>query len=289
MKHISSACIPAVIFLPLTIMGCNELTYDGTIANSANLSLAGCDTLATGSCNQEVFSGVVAKFVENSGSGDLTIRFVTVTDNGDGTYTYNDGQDKIVLTQTGLNTYEGTTTNASFLTTDAGLQAATFVEGTTDDILNPDLIAGVGGYQTDADVIPTSGTALYEGLSNFQLVTSGDAADGTSELYVDFGAGTADLYAYVGAGTITDFTRLESLNMTINGYTFTSGDVDLYNGGASVPLSDVTGANSDGAAAGMFFGPVDTNGNPIEFGAVAIVSGDSDKLIMYTAGDITSP
>lgn len=281
--------VATAFILPFIVTGCDPLSDDGRIANSANQSLAGCDTLAIGSCNQEVFSGVIAKFVENEDTGELSIRFVTVTDNGDGTYTYDDGETEIVVEQTGLNTFEGTTTNASFTTTDAGLLAAGFAEGTTDSILEDDLIVGVGGWHTDADAVPTTGTALYEGDASFQLVISGLDATGSSELSVNFGNSTADLYAYVGAGAIDSFTRLESLDMNISGYTFTSNDIALYDGATEVAFEDVTGADSDGAAAGMFFGPVDANGNPIEFGAVAILSGDDDKLIMYTAGDITSP
>ncbi len=284
-----SAHIAAAFVLPIALGACDDLNDDGRIANSANLSLAGCDTLALGSCNQEVFSGVVAKFVEDDATGQLSIRFVTVTDNGDGTYTYDDGETEVVLEQTGLNVYQGTTTDASFLTADAGLLAAGYAAGTTDSVAQDDLIVGVGGYHTDSDVIPNDGTALYEGAAGFQLLVSGKDGTGTSELSVNFGNSTADLYAYVDAGTIDSFTRLESLNMTIDGYTFTSSTVDLYDGATELALDDVTGADSDGAAAGMFFGPVDTNGNPIEFGAVAIVSGDDDKLIMYTAGDITFP
>lgn len=284
-----SVRVAASVVLSLAAVGCDPLSDDGTVANVANQSLAGCDTLAMGSCNQEVFSGVVAKFVEDEDTGELSIRFVTVTDNGDGTFTYDDGETEIVLEQTGANTYEGTTTNASFTTTDAGLQAAGFAEGTTDSILEDDLIIGVGGYHTDADVIPTEGVALYEGVANFHLVVSDLDAAGSSELSVNFGNSTADLYAYVESGAIDSFTTLESLDMNISGYTFTSSNIALYDGPTEVDFLDVTGADSDGAAAGMFFGPVDANGNPIEFGAVAILSGDDDKLIMYTAGDITTP
>lgn len=282
------ARIAPALILPFIVAGCDALSDDGRIANSANQSLAGCDTLAIGSCNQEVFSGVVAKFVEDAGTGELAIRFVTVTDNGDGTYTYDDGETEIVLEQTGLNTFEGTTTNALFTTTDAGLQAATPAEGTTDSVLEDDLIVGIGGYHTDADVIPTEGSALYEGDASFHLVIADLDATGSSDLSVDFGSSTADLYAYVEGGAIDSFTMMEA-NMNISGYTFTSNDITLYDGATEVEFATVTGADSDAAAAGMFFGPVDTNGNPIEFGAVAILSGDDDKLIMYTAGDITSP
>jgi hypothetical protein len=280
------ARIASALILPFIVTGCDPLSDDGRIANFANQSLAGCDSLAVGSCNQEVFSGVVAKFVEDADTGELSIRFVTVTDNGDGTFTYDDGETEVVLEETAPNTYAGTTTAALFTATDAGLLAAGFGEGTTD---GDDMIIGVGGYHTDADVIPTEGLALYEGDANFHLVVSDLEAAGRSELSVNFGNSTADLYAYVESGAIDSFTRLESLNMTIDGYTFTSNDIALYDGGTEVDFEDVTGADSDGAAAGMFFGPIDTNGNPIEFGAVAILSGDDDKLIMYTAGDITSP
>ena len=284
-----SAHVATVFILPFALGACDPLSYDGRIANSANQSLAGCDTLAVGSCNQEVFSGVVAKFVEDADTGELSIRFVTVTDNGDGTYTYDDGDTEVVLEQTGVNVYQGTTTNASFLTADAGLVATGLAAGTTDSILVDDLIIGVGGYHTDADVIPTEGLALYEGDASFHLLISGVNGTGSSELGVNFGNSTADLYAYVESGAIDSFTRLESLSMNISGYTFTSNNIALYDGATKVDFEDVTGADSDGAAAGMFFGPVDTNGNPIEFGAVAILSGDDDKLIMYTAGGITSP
>lgn len=140
-------------------------------------------------------------------------------------------------------------------------------------------------------VIPTSGSATYSGGSYIEygdFFGSYQSEFGTTTLDVNFaGEGTADLNIYlpVDAANITDFDQIQSMGMTIDGYTFTGDQVILLLDSTQVnEFGELTGVNTDGASAGIFFGPVDFNGNPEEFGAVAVVGGDSSYVYGLAAG-----
>ena len=87
----------AVFTLPFALGACDPVNNDGRIANSPNQALAGCGLTAL-SCNPEgVSSGLVAKLVGDPDTGELVIRFVTLTKNEDGSFTYDDGEDDVDL------------------------------------------------------------------------------------------------------------------------------------------------------------------------------------------------
>ena len=257
----------------LVLAACGPLSYDGELANSPDTGLSGC---TVSSCNDTVLSGVVAK-IEGSEGQDLSIRFYTLTDNENGTVTYRDGARTATMNVVGIGQFEGTNSAFAFspTLTYTGVSAGAFG--------SDEAVIGMIGFQTDASVIPTSGEATYYGDSTVTTYNSGSGA-GDSTLIVDFGAGTADLYANLTDGDVlTSFNEVQSLNMQIDGYSFTGDEVVLLLDSSPV---DITGANSQGAGAGIFNGVVDIYGNPVEYGAVAILSGDSDKVLLLSEGEV---
>lgn len=73
--------------------------------------------------------------------------------------------------------------------------------------------------------------------------------------------------------------------MTIHGYTLTGDQVVLLLDSAQVnEFGELTGLNTDGASAGIFFGPLNLDGNPDEFGAVAVVGGDAANVYGLAVG-----
>lgn len=276
-----SARPTAFLTAMLAISACDPLSYDGKIANSADANLEGCKYLLA-SCNDTTYAGVVAKIEGDPETGDLSIRFFTLKDNEDTTYTYDDGQSDIVLDAT----LSGTDAELSEIS--LGLLATAGISGYTSVTPSQDVL-GFFGYQTDASVIRTDGVAVYYGDAVFSTVNSGSGT-GISALSVDFGgSGDADLYAAVTSGTIVSFDEMRALNMTIDGYTFTGDEVILLLEDAPVDLDSITGNDTRTASAGMFFGPVDGDGTPIEYGAVAIISGDADKVLLLSAGSVDAP
>lgn len=268
----------ALMTMMLATSACDPLSYDGKIANRADPNLEGC-TYLLASCNDTTYAGVVAKIEGDPETGDLSIRFFTLKDNEDTTYTYDDGQSDIVLD----NSLSGT--NAELTEVNLGLLATAGITGYTSLTPQQD-IYGFFGYQTDASVIRTDGVAVYYGEAVFDTVNSGEGT-GISALSVDFGGpGDADLYAVVTSGTIVSFDEMRALNMTIDGYTFTGDEVVLLLEDSPVDLDTITGNDTKTASAGMFFGPVDGDGTPIEYGAVAIISGDDDKVLLLSAGSL---
>ena len=104
-------------------------------------------------------------------------------------------------------------------------------------------------------------------------------ADATANLTADFDYDDGDV-----------ITRLEAPNMSIDGYSFTGDEVNLYldDGSGEVPV-DLTGANSESGSAGLFFGPIDEGfGVPSAFGAVALKEGDDDAIWLSATGDAIS-
>ena len=277
----------ALLILLLFVSSCGGSSSDpapeeppvlpSMIGNTANKDLAGC-TIGD-SCNLTVVSGVVTKV--DVATETAEIRFVTLTDNLDTTYTYDDGERQVVLQVTdvfGTTVYLEGPDGFAVLDQTSNEYSAISVGGAYE----PDqLFVGVLGSHTDTSAIPLDGTADYIG-SGF-IVTGFVEADVTSTLTVDFGAGSADLVAdtFVNS-TIVGFDSMESRNMTIDGYTFYGDEVVLRNGTDEV---DITGANTEAAGAGLFYGPT-IDGNPSEFGAIATVAGDDDAVILVTEGQL---
>lgn len=282
----------ALIILPLFVSSCGGSSSDpapeeppvlpSMIANTANKDLAGC-TIGD-SCNATVLSGVVTKV---DAAGDAEIRFVTITDNLNSTYTYDDGERQLVFDFIDIDIVN----SIVYFEGPDGQLALEVLTNEYSGIggglaISPDeFFVGVAGNHTDASAIPLDGTADYVGSGFISTGFSGEA-DVSSTLTVDFGAGSADLVAdtFVNS-TIVDFDSMESRNMTIDGYTFYGDEVVLLNGINEV---DITGANTEAAGAGLFYGPT-SGGNPSEFGAIATIYGDDDAVLLVTEGQLVAP
>lgn len=222
--------------------------------NAPDKALKGCTTGAIDSCNLLVTSGVMVQ------SGSKYIRFFTLTDNENGTFTYSDGETEVVLTEAELFNW-----------------IDNFIEPEGVDFQT---LAYGYGYHTDSSVIPAGGTATYEGGGSYHT-DSHLHDDGASILEVDFSTATVDLTLnFEGAARID---RIEAPNMLIDGYSFTGDEVNLYLGDSPV---DLTGANSDAASAGIFVDPIDEEHLvPDWFVAVGVVEGDDDALWFSASGE----
>ena len=279
----------AVFTLPFVLGACDPVNDDGRIANAPNDALAGCTGQLT--CNVGVSSGLVAKLVGDPDTGELAIRFVTLTRNGEFSFTYDDGEDEVDLQSDDARVYSS---EVSLLTLDQVLSEPdvllTKLDEENSDI-DGDVLFGFLGYHTDASAITNSETvATYSGTAEFELLASGLWGTGESILTVNFNAGDAELIANITEGTITDFYKLVSSNMTVEGYSFTGNEIKLYNLlSDEVALDDVVGADTRDAAAGMFFGNVNGEGYPVEYGAIAVVTGDDDKLLLLADGVWQNP
>lgn len=252
----------ALLFSPMILASCGGSSepppeeppvLQSLIKNSPDEALAGC-TVDLGSCNQTVVrSGVIVKK-----ELDRSLRFFTVTDNEDTTYTYSDGEDDVVITQQELDDFN----NLNIIPDGFDFQ----------------LLSAAWGQHTDASVIPVGGTALYEGTAGYHTQSHLYDDDGTAFLSVDFGAGTANLSA-----TFPGYIKTILVpNMLIDGYSFTGDEVELYD--ALGPI-DLTGANSQAASAGMFFEAIDGTWDvPEWFGAVAVREGDDDAIWLNSIG-----
>lgn len=146
---------------------------------------------------------------------------------------------------------------------------------------------GVGGIVTQANDVPTGGTASYSGeaVAAYGDSTSSTSLDGgTAQVAVDFGAGQVDL-------TMTSFSASDGTTgapvanpaldtiavtgMNINGNAFSGGTISTTLGGTPV---DVVGHNSTSLAAGNFFGFDAANNIPDEVGGVLLQQGDTGIL-----------
>lgn len=266
----------ALFIAPMVVASCGGSAEQGLIKNAPNLALAGC----TDSCAGIDESGIVAKI--DIDSGKVSIRFATITDNDDSTFTYRDGQ-RVELLDGVPGGYEGTNmlileeyTSNLYSQFDYGLAAG------------PDeFFYGVFGRHTDAEAIRVSGDALYFGNAIIATEFSGEDESAVSVLDVDFGAKSADLYAYASLlSEFASFDEIQALNMQIDGYSFTGDEMVFLLESQTV---DITGTNSSSATAGMFFGTVDGEGTPVEFGAVGVATGDSNSVILVTTGGLVSP
>ncbi len=265
----------ALFVVPMVVASCGGSADQNLIRNAPNPSLAGC----TDSCAGVDDSGVIAKIDINSEA--ISIRFATITDNEDTTYTYSDGQ-RVELLDGVIGGYEGTDMIIGEDYTGIYSQLAYGLAVDPDEAF-----IGVFGRHTDADAIRLTGQAFYLGDALILTGFSGEDEFAASVLDVDFGAKTADLYAYTSElGTIATFDEIQALNMQVDGYSFTGDEMVFLLESENV---NVTGANTDSAAAGLFFGTVDGLGNPAEFGAVGVASGDSDQVILIANGGFIPP
>lgn len=287
MRNYDIARGAALFVLPMIVASCGGSSgpapgdapndYPALIKTSPPV-VGGCTTTDE-SCNQNVLTGVFAKIDYDPVTEEIEIRFVSLTDNGGDTFIYNDGEKSFVVDEFGNGP------NGEFLTADL---TGAFYSVNMYGVVSPtDFVDGIVGAQTDASVIPVDGLASYSGNS---YIAFGDynteaAEFGTSSLEVNFAASDADLTIDLDEfdASITEFDQIVANNMVIDGYSFTGDEALLLLLGEPV---NVTGANTDSAAAGLFFGPINGDGNPEEFGAVAVVGGDDGYVYGLAEGQV---
>jgi hypothetical protein len=146
--------------------------------------------------------------------------------------------------------------------------------------------AGVGGIATEAEYIPSSSTATYNGIALGAGASSSGAfelADGTVQAQVNFGTGRVDLTAngFTASGSPVDEIRVT--NATISGNVFSGGDIDLYLGAASA--NSILGSNETGTLRGGFYGWDATANVPDEVGGVLLQAGEDGYVNLYFAAD----
>lgn len=279
----------ALIILPMLAASCGGSNAPAPTAppnfypdmiKSGPPSVSGC-TVTEESCNSESLVGVFAKINYNPETEEIEIRFVSVNDNGDETFTYNDGENAFVVDALG----DGP--NGEFLS--AVLTGAYYSVNMFGVVSPDDFVDGIVGAPTDASVIPL-GEDVLASYSGNSYIAFGDYNTesfeyGTSSLEVDFLTGLADLTIDLDEfdNAITEFDQIVSNNMQIDGYTFTGDEALLLLLGEPV---NVTGTNTDSASAGIFYGPVNADGNPEEFGAVAVVGGDDGYVYGLAEGQV---
>lgn len=289
MEHSRFARTAALFIAPIVLASCggsSDAPPDegpALIKNSPPV-VSGC-TDSELSCNETVVAGVLAKVHEDPATGEIEIRFVTITDNLNGTATYYDGEKSVVFSA-------GAGPSGEWI--DIDLANSNYYAVDLYGFLgNDDYIEGIVGAQSSASIIPNSGTATYNGgayilWGDYSGIPGANGAEyGTSNLQVDFLNGLADLTIDLDQfdASITDFDQIVSNDMSIDGYTFTGDNAVLLLLGNDVTEA-IVGLNSDGAAAGMFFGPANTDGNPEEFGAVSVVGGDDGYVYGVAQGDV---
>lgn len=281
MENLSIARGAALLVLPMIVASCGG-SDQGLIETLPDQDKAGCTDTPV-SCDT-VFSGVVAKVVLTD-TGEAAIRFATFdgdveTQNG----IYTDGVETVIFTNgVGDEGEEGGFLQVGTYSGFGGL----ILEDTPNILVTED---GVFGANTDGNVVPIAGVAFYEGdayaVYYDNITQSLYLDDAFSELTVNFAQADADLRIQLFNNNITEFDAIYADNMTITGYTFTGSEVRLMEDVLAVPTFDVTsdvlGVNLDSASAGMFFGPVNGDGNPEEFGAVTVVNG-SDGFVFGVA------
>lgn len=282
MENISFSRGAALFIAPMVLASCggSGTGNDQALIKNSPPAVSGC-TDSELSCNETVLAGVFAKVHEDPATGEIEIRFVTLTDNLNGTGTYYDGEKSVVFSA-------GTGPSGEWI--DADLANSNYYAVDLYGFLgNDDYIEGIAGAQTSASVVPDSGFATYNGgayivYGNYTGIGNTMGDYGTSNLDVDFLNGLADLTIDLDGIGITSFDQIVSNGMVIDGYTFTGDQAILLKLGADV-TDAIVGLNSDGASAGMFFGPANTDGNPEEFGSVSVVGGDDGYVYGVAQGD----
>jgi hypothetical protein len=286
MENYTLARGAALFFAPMVVASCGGSSGPvpgeppesyPALVKSAPPQVSGC-TVSEDSCNETVVVGVLAKVHEDPATGEIEIRFVTVTDSGDSGI-YNDGEKSVVFSL-------GTGPSGETIDFDP-LNSNYYAVDVYGYLGNDDYYEGIVGAQTSASVVPDSGTATYNGgafilYGDYTGYVEGDYGD--SNLEVNFLTGLADLTIDLD-GSITSFDQIVSTGMVIDGYTFTGDNATLLLLDADV-TEDIVGLNSDGAAAGLFFGPANIDGNPEEFGAVSVVGGDDGYVYGVAQGDV---
>lgn len=150
------------------------------------------------------------------------------------------------------------------------------------------ITTGFAGITTDAVHVPVSGSAIYIGDAS-GIINSGDPfnfTDWVSTTLVNFGAGSVNvtLNPMDGLATNGSFDTVQITGMTIDGNTFTGGELEtLIKGDTVNPIGTITSTDS----LGMFFGWDSDGGSPIpdEVGGVSVIAGSTGEMLFLFVGD----
>lgn len=149
---------------------------------------------------------------------------------------------------------------------------------------------GIVGTPTDVAVMPTTGTAQFNGgaIVTFIIPDGGfDLLDGQSVVDVDFGSGrvTARLSDFLEVSKLSGNIPTEPLTSPIDGVVLTDAIIsgNGFSGGTlttigSQSLSEITGGNQTVLSEGQFFGTAETGDGPLEVGGLVYANGDSGLL-----------
>ncbi|MDJ0640819.1 MAG: hypothetical protein QNJ20_18530 [Paracoccaceae bacterium] len=178
----------------------------------------------------------------------------------------------------------------------SGYEFVKTVVGNTQIGITPYILDGYVGFVTDASVIPASGSASYSGNARGGIDTGSPPDNpilGIVNLTANFGSGNVDM--------VVDFANnsdgvglVEVTGMTINGNTFSGGDLQIFTYDA-IPAalnktpSNVLGSGAAHQAAGVFFGvdaalALDGGGTTIGPDEVAgsVVAAGSDAQVYFS-------
>lgn len=239
------------------------------------------ETLDSDAATTSTLGGVAWRLNESTGVLDLqTVSGTTTHDTGattvtDGTYTLTDpdgldengvltdGEVELETVAAVLETYEYVT-----------VYALEYTSGGT-----PYSSTGVGGVITSASDVPTTGSATYTGAAGASVVTPGQnlvLEDGTSRVSADFAAGEVDVTLDYSNNLAAPIDMIEVTDMAISGNGFSGGTVAVTNGGTAVTF---TGANTETAAQGAFFGFDAAISAPDEVGGIVYQRGDTGAVL----------
>ncbi len=149
---------------------------------------------------------------------------------------------------------------------------------------------GIVGTPTDVSVMPTIGTAQFNGgaIVTFIIPDGGfDLLDGQSVVDVDFESGrvTAQLSDFLEISKLSGNVPTEPLTSPIDGVVLTDAIIggNGFSGGTltttgSQSLSDITGGNQTVLSEGQFFGTTATGDAPLEVGGIVHARGDSGQI-----------
>ena len=238
------------------------------------------ETLDSDAATTSTLGGVALRLNESTGVLDLqTVSGTTTHDTGattvtDGTYTLTDpdgldengvltdGEVELETVAAVLETYEYVT-----------VYNLDYTSGGT-----PYSSTGVGGVITSASDVPTTGSATYTGAAGASVVTPGQnlVLGGTSRVSADFAAGEVDVTLDYSNNLAAPIDMIEVTDMAISGNGFSGGTVAVTNGGTAVTF---TGANTETAAQGAFFGFDAAISAPDEVGGIVYQRGDTGAVL----------
>lgn len=154
-----------------------------------------------------------------------------------------------------------------------------------------DSYLGVAGIATPAALIAeissTNATATYRGSAIASVAIDENLfefTDGQSTVNVDFGSGSVNAHLddfsirnqTPNSNAQAPFDRIELNGMTIDGNSFSGGNLQISNDGNPYVLPSDFEQGFD--SAGNFYGVVDGNGHPVEVGGGFVAQGDEGHI-----------